>query len=453
MNLPDPITATEATGIDRREFLRLSSALAAAGALASAACQVPPESSIPFHDMPESLVDGMGRARFFHTVLHGSPVMVRTREGRPILVTPVADDASGRGLSVRHHAALMDLYDPDRVRGPLVLRRGAAAAVAANWNAIGADVVAKLREAGPRAVLLTAPTESPTLLAAIRALSATTGLRHVVWSPLACDARNVAWSRAFAGASVPRPRLDRADLVLGLGAEFLDRPEEGLERDFAQRRSPDQPDGTRMSRFVQLEGRLSLTGANADHRIRVRDSQLAVIGAALAHELIVVRRLGSLAGHDEITRVLAPFAVENVAGRVGLDAHTLHALADELAAARGKAIVLAGGSASASTSGSAIELSAILLNVTLGAFDGGLFDESLALPVTGDDGIALPTLAAAMAAGDVKVLIAAGANPVYDAPASLAFADALSKVPFVVSLNDRAGAELVVDGGLTIRNA
>ena len=76
-------------------------------ALASTACQVPPESSVPFHDMPENLVDGMGKARYFHTVLEGTPVLVRTREGRPILVAPRATETSGRGLTVRHQAALM----------------------------------------------------------------------------------------------------------------------------------------------------------------------------------------------------------------------------------------------------------------------------------------------------------------------------------------------------------
>ena len=42
----------DAAGLDRREFLRLSGTLAAAGALASAGCQPPQETTIPFHDMP-----------------------------------------------------------------------------------------------------------------------------------------------------------------------------------------------------------------------------------------------------------------------------------------------------------------------------------------------------------------------------------------------------------------
>jgi Fe-S-cluster-containing dehydrogenase component len=437
MNPNETRTQPDTPEMDRREFLRLSGTLAAAGALASAGCQVPQEATIPFHDMPETLVDGIGRARFFHTVIDGSPVVAKTREGRPILVTPSPNDASGRGLTVRHHAALMDVYDPDRAGGPLSVRRGNGAPVASGWAAVNPEAVSRLKAAGAKAVLLTGPVGSPALAAAIAAITARTGARHVVWSPLECEAASEAWLLAFGDARVSRPRLDKADLILGLGAEFLDRPGDGLDRDFASRRSPDQPDGGRMSRFVQFEGRLTLTGANADQRIRIRDSNLARVAAALAHELIVVRKTGSLAGDAGVAKALAPFAIDAIATQVGIGAAVLKALADELAAASGKALVVAGGSAGASASGPAIELAALLLNITLGAFDAGLFDEKSASGPAAAAGAVLAALAGDMLAGNVEMLLVAGANPVYDAPASTRFAEALGKVPFVVSLNDR----------------
>lgn len=448
MNDNDPNDSPDAPGLDRREFLRVSTAVAAAGALASAGCQVPQELTVPFHDMPEQLVDGLGRARFFQTVLHGSPVLVRTREGRPILVTPSAGTASGRGLSARHHAALMDLYDPDRARGPVTMRRGSGVTVASTWNALGVDLVARVKAAGPKAVLLTGSIDSPALASAIAAISARTGLRHVIWSPLACDAPGVAWQQAFGDARVAKPLIGKADLLVGLGAEFLDHPEDGFEREFAGRRSPDPPEGGRMSRFIQVEGRLTLTGANADRRLRARDSDLAAVGAALAHELIVVQRRGPLAADAAVAEALAPFAIEAIATRAGIDPQALMALAAELAAAEGRALVVAGGSAAASVTGPALEFATLLLNVTVGAFANGLFDETAALaPAAG--GVAdLAALATQMAAGEVQVLIVAGANPVYDAPAAIGFAAALAKVPFVVSLNDRLDETSVLGDAL-----
>ncbi|MGD9903915.1 MAG: 4Fe-4S dicluster domain-containing protein [Vicinamibacterales bacterium] len=436
MSAHDHPSPPDATGIDRREFFRLSSVVAAAGALAGAGCQVPPELSVPFHDMPESLVDGMGRARYFHTVLDGTPVRVRTREGRPILVTPPADDPGGRGLTVRHHAALMDLYDPDRARGPLSVRRQRETVVPLTWHAVGADVVGRLRTAGRRAVILTAPVHSPALAAVIAGLGRQTGLRHVQWSPLTGDAAAIASAEAFGHTRLARPRLEQADLVLGLGAEFLDGTTDGLDRDFAVRRAPEGADGRGMSRFVQVESRLSLTGANADKRVRVRDSELATLGAALAHELVVGRRLGPLAADPAVSGALAPFAIDTVAAGIGLTPAALRTLAAELAAASGRAVVVAGGSASRGPNGPALEVAALLLNVTLGAFDAGLFD------VTGDaastaSAAPLAALVDEMAGGGIDVLVVAGANPVYDAPAGVAMAEALAKVPFVVSLNDR----------------
>jgi molybdopterin-containing oxidoreductase family iron-sulfur binding subunit len=455
MNPNETSERPDASGLDRREFLRLGGVLAAAGALGSAACSPPQEATVPFHDMPESLVDGLGPARFFHTVLDGSPVIVKTREGRPILVTPSPGDASGRGLSVRHHAALMDIYDPDRARGPLSVRRGTGAPVASSWAAIEADVASRLKAAGAKAVLLTGPVRSPALTAAIAAISARTGLRHVAWNPLGHDAAAAAWTQAFGEGKAPRPRLEKADVIVGFGADFLDRPEEGLERAFAARRAPEGAEPG-MSRFVQIESRLTLTGANADRRVRVRDSHLAAVAAALAHELVVVRRLGSLASVPEVGAALSPFAVEGVSRQTGIEASVLKSLADELAGATGKSIAIAGAAVGASASGPALELATILLNITLGAFDAGLFDTTAAMDPGDGGGVALAALATEMLAGGVELLIVAGANPVYDAPAfSLSaetmatadkaparqapptFAEAMRNVRFIVSLNDR----------------
>jgi molybdopterin-containing oxidoreductase family iron-sulfur binding subunit len=434
---PDPCPTAAPDGLDRREFLRAAGVLAAAGALASAACSPPQEATVPFHDMPESLVDGLGRARFFHTVLDGSPVLVKTREGRPILVTPSPNDASGRGLSARHHAALMDLYDPDRARGPLSVRRGRGAPVASSWAAIGPDVAARLKAAGAKAVLLTGPVSSTAIADACAGLSQRTGLRHVAWSPLGCDAAGAAWMLAFGEAAVGRPRIGRADFILGLGAEFLDRPEGGYEREFASRRSPGAVGGAGMSRFVQLEGRLTLTGANADRRLRVRDSHLAAVAAALAHELVVVRRVGPLAPLPDVAAALAPFTIDAVARQAGLPAARLTSLAGELAAAANRSLVIAGGTASTGASGPALELAVVLLNITLGAFDAGLIERDVLPEPLPGQGVALAALVEEMLGGQVEMLLVAGANPVYDGFSQSRFADALARVPYVVSLNDR----------------
>ena len=260
---------------------------------------------------------------------------------------------------MRHHAALIDLYDPDRARGPLSVRRGKGPTLASNSAVIGADVAARLKAAGSKGVLLTGPVDSPALSAAIAALTTQTGMRHVTWSPIEHDAAGVAWKAAFGEAKVARPRFDRAELIVGFGADFLDRPEDGLEGDFAARRSPEAED-VPMNRFVQLEGRLTLTGANADRRIRVRESQLAAVAAAIANELVAVRHVGYLDTVPEVVAALAPFTIDAVAKQAGIEAAVLKSVADELQAKAGRALVVAGAAVGASAEGPALELAALI---------------------------------------------------------------------------------------------
>ena len=184
-----------------------------------------------------------------------------------------------------------------------------------------------------------------------------------------------------------------------------------------------------MSRFVQLEGRLTLTGANADRRLRVRDSQLAAVASALLHELVVARQVGPLAADAAVAQSLAPFTVAAVAGLTGVKPDALTALANELVAARGRAVVVAGGSASESASGLALETAVLLLNLSLDAFAAGLLEDGAGAEPADGGAAALQSLVADMSAGRVQTLVVAGANPVYDAPGSLGFAEALAQGP------------------------
>ena len=415
-------------GMNRRDFMRVGGTLAAATAITTSACQPPAETSIPFHERPEGL-RSIGKPKHYATVLDGATVRVRTREGRPIAIVP-PKKAGGRGMTVRTHAALLDLYDPDRARGPLSLRRGKGPATQVGWDAVAAGVVAALGKQGKATVLLTRPLSGPAEEAAVAALTEELNVRHVSYDPLASDA--AAQAQAAVGeATLPRPRLDRADLVLGLGAEFLDRPEDGLEMDFARRRDPDAG----MSRFVQIEGRLTLTGANADTRVRVRDSRLPGVALALARAVVVDQKQGALAGDAAIKKALAGHTLARAAKESGIPEHWLQGLVKELVAARGKVVVLAGGSASAGAGGQALEAAVAVLNKSLGAHDGPAFDRSDSV-LSGGSLDELVKLAADMKAKTVTTLIIAGPNPVYDVP-SLDFAGAMANVKLIVSLNDR----------------
>ena len=422
------------TGMNRRDFMRVGGTLAAATAITTSACQPPAETSVPFNERPEGL-RSLGKPKFYATVLDGAPVKVRTREGRPIGILPHGEEPSGRGLSVRTHASLLDLYDPDRAQGPLSLRRGKGARIKTGWNAVGTQVVKNLKARQGQTVLLTRPLSGPAELAVIKALGDQFGLRHVSYDPLANDTAARAYKAVVSEDKLPRPRLDQAALVVGFGAEFIDRPEDGLERDFATRRDPDAAQG--MSRFIQFEGRLTLTGANADKRVRVRDSHLPLLASALAKAMVVDQKVGPLAGNAELAAALAKHDLATAANETGVPLDFLKGLITELLAARGKVILLAGGSASAGAGGLALETAVAVLNQSLGAYDSPAFDKKMEGPRLSPPITDLVSLVADMKGNKVATLLIAGPNPVYDAPAGVDFSGAMANVKHIVSLNDR----------------
>ncbi len=435
---PRPVASAKLPILDnalaRRDFLKLGGGIATTAALTTLGCQPPQENSLPFVEMPEGLRT-QGRPKFYATVSAGAPVLVRTREGRPILITPNPACPAKVGVSVRAQAALLDLYDPDRAQGPLSIRRGKGNPLKVDWLTVGTEVVRQLKAKAGDVVLLTEPITGPATTTLIADLVRTLNIRHVSYSPLGSDVQTQAAEALFGRPYLPRPNLAHAALIVGFGAEFLDQPETGMELEFAKRREPNAEGG--MSRFIQLEGRLSLTGANADTRIRVRDSQLANVAAALAHTLIVSRKYGPLASNEAVIAALTPFAPSDVQTPTGLTAQVFERLADELINAAGRAVVLSGITATATTNGLTLETAVALINLTLGNYEGPAFDRQALCTCATPGPAALASLVEAMKAGQVKTLILAGVNPVYDAPRALGFAEALASVELLVSLNDR----------------
>ena len=126
-------------------------------------------------------------------------------------------------------------------------------------------------------------------------------------------------------------RLDRAAVILALDADpLLTDPEMFRHaRGFADG-SRAGASGGAMNRLYAVEGVYSLTGAMADHRLRLQSRQIAPFLAALAARLARAGRraqaAASLAG----------------AGDPGVDARWIDALAKDLLANRGKGLIVAG---------------------------------------------------------------------------------------------------------------
>jgi hypothetical protein len=168
-----------------------------------------------------------------------------------------------------------------------------------------------------------------------------------------------------------------------------------------------------MNRLYAVEGVYSLTGAMADHRLRLESRQIAPFLASLAARVAPAGAgAASLAG----------------AGVPGVDSRWIDALAKDLLANRGTGLIVAGERQPAGVHAAVCALNTSLGNTgrTVSYYE----TPDAALPSVSS----LASLVSAMKGGAVQTLVILGGNPVFDAPADLDFASAMAKVPHTIAL-------------------
>jgi molybdopterin-containing oxidoreductase family iron-sulfur binding subunit len=409
-----PGGASEMDGVSRRGFMQLlgvSTAIATVGA----ACRKPNEKIIPFVRRPEEITPG--NALHFATAyaLEGytSGLLVESHEGRPTKIegNPAHPETIG-ATTVAEQALILGLYDDDRAKQ---LRRGGDAI---GWQTFLADVKArggKLAEKGGSGLrFLTGPTTSP-LLADLRRriLERFPQAKFVSYAAVAGDGAVEGSKMAFGRPLVPRHHLAPAAVIVSLDSDFLaDGPEQTrLSREFSARREPSRD----MNRLYVIEPALTVTGGMADHRLRLRGSDVgALLGSLCAmlsgRGLSALGPVGSL-GH----------------GQGSWDPKWLVALCGDLERNRGRSLVIAG-----RRQPPVVHALAAALNVALGNLGSTV---EYGVPITTDatsGTAALGALAEDIAAGSVDTLVVTGENPVYAAPVDYKLAQLLKRVPNVI---------------------
>jgi len=424
----------------RRDFLKL---IGAGAAFAAAGCgRKPVEKILPYIRMPEEAIPG--KAVWYASTCGECPascgILVKTREGRPIKLEGMKEHPLNRGgLCARGQASLLNLYDPDRLRGPVAVDRSTGDAKATPWAAVDARAARALREARERSggiVLLTGTLTSPSTRSLVEDfLASIPSAVHVTYDAVSSDAIARAQELCYGQRLIPRYRLDMADYLLTIGADplgtFLSPPE--FARDFASRR---RPESGSMSRVVAIEPIVTLTGTNADVRHRVRPEHLLGVTLALAHELHIKNPRAPLSGNAAVGAALRDSSSDSTERDAGLKAGTLAGIADELWANRGKGLVLAGPQSAPANHAVALQVAVNLLNSALGN-DGVTVDASTpSLQAQGSEEAVL-SLAERMRAGEIQVLLIHGVNPATTLPAALGFGELMKRVPFIVSFADR----------------
>ena len=413
---PEPLPGP-AQQFSRRSFLKTAGFTAAVSALAAGCSRAPVEKAIPYLIQPEEIVPGVSYiyASTCGACAAGCGLLVKTREGRPVkLEGNPSHPLSHGGLCAVGQASLLDLYDSQRLKGPWMQGRSAI------WEEVDRQIAAELaviRSSGRAVRVLSGTISSPTLRAEMqRFLAQFRDARQISYDALSSSAILDAHEQTHGARILPRYRFDRAEVILGFDADFLGTwlsPVEFTQGYSAGRRLDTRP--PRMSYHVQFESRLSLTGSKADRRIRVAPGEL---GSVL---LQISARIARLAG------VTSPAAAQ---GPSPVPEPLLNEAAQRLWDARGKSLVVCG------SQDVRLQLLTNYLNHLL-QNEGATVDLAQPSQQRAGNDRELQALLDELAQDKVAALFLHGVNPVFDLPGGAALAEALRKIPLVVSFAAR----------------
>ena len=402
--------------ISRRSFLQLMGASMALAGIGLTGCRRPEAYLVPFTQGAEWTIPG--KFLYYATTMprrNGAmPLIATTSDGRPTKLegNPLHPISNG-ATDAFAQASVLDLYDPNRAKD---IKTGGGKTDAA---ALGAklDEIASGAGEGEGLAFLVERVDSPTrdrLLAELRAK-----FPKMLWAeyePLGSTEAEAAVAACYGNGVALSPDFSRADKVLAVDSDFLNASFSSLDqvRGFMARRRISEP-GQPMNRLYVAETNYTSTGGMADHRVRLKPSEIGSFLRALAVQI------AAHTGDSNLASVASAFPQAPVPG----DAQWITECAKDLAASKGKSLVVVGDRQPA-----AVQTLALAINNALGAPGQTLRGMKVARPATAS----ISDLAAAMEAGRVKTLFLLGGNPVYNAPADLRFGELLSGVPTTVRL-------------------
>ncbi|WP_417865702.1 TAT-variant-translocated molybdopterin oxidoreductase [Xanthomarina gelatinilytica] len=394
----------ESSKTTRRDFLKYVGFSTAAASLA--ACEGPVIKSIPYVVQPEEIVPGVANY-YATTIANGfdfASVLVKTREGRPIKIENNTMATTNGGANARVNASVLDLYDSMRMQGPV------KGDTYVSWEDLNAEVTNKLTAlsgSGKQIVLLTQTFASPSTTKLIAEFKQKYGnVNHVVYDAISESAALDAYQAKYNERGLANYDFSKADTIVSIGADFLsDWQGGGFDSGYAAGRVPTNG---KMSRHIQFESNMSLTGANADKRVPLTPSQQKLALAKLYSEVV-----GSSVSVDLPEHIST--AISNAASQLKK---------------AGRNAVVVTGIQDVNAQTVVLEINEYL--------NSKAFDPATPIKTRQGNDKAVNTLIADMKAGKVGAIIMSGVNPLYTLPNAADFAEGLAQTELSVTFSMKA---------------
>ncbi|MFZ6051874.1 TAT-variant-translocated molybdopterin oxidoreductase [Halocola ammonii] len=380
------------TSTGRRDFLKFMGFSVAAATLA--ACETPVTKSIPYVNKPEEITPGVANyyASTFYDGSDYGNLLVKTREGRPILIKSNREHGiDGGALNARINSSILPLYDSARLKQPKVDGQDAT------WQQVDERMSSAL-QAGGNIKVLTSSIASPTTQKAINQFVQAHNAEHIQYDAVSYAGMRKANKADFGVDGIPKYDFSKAKTIVSISADFLANwlMHNQYVGQYAKTR---KPDGDWMSKHFQFETVMSLTGTNADHRTAIKPSQEGLVAAAL---------LNAVGGGPSVDAS-------------GLNENAIIKAAEALKSTRGESLVVSG------SNDPQVQTLVNAINAKLGNY-GSTIDLSNPINLFKGDDEKVAQLVSEMNSGSVDTMIVYGCNPAYSWYDTEAFRTGLEKV-------------------------
>jgi anaerobic selenocysteine-containing dehydrogenase len=379
----------------------------------------------------------------------GCGILVRVVNGRARKIEGNPLHPLNRGkLCARGQAGLQALYNPDRLRNAVrqIGGRGSRAFEPVQWDeALDAltDKISSL--ARPSRMLFFGGLMPDHLFRLTARLLDALGAPSPVLYDLhsALEGRNASQWLArtfFKSQQLPAYDIERSSVVFSFGANLLETWMSPVAQSVAYGEMRQGGTGGR-GLLIQFEPRLSTTAASADEWIPVRPGSEGYVALGIGR-VIVEEKLGHVGSHREHAVLYQDVDVGEMAAASEVSVEDLRRLARIFADAE-HAVAIPGGSLSGQTNGYGSMLAVQALNVIVAQLGrvGGVYlshpGPSAALRETSlaHSFVAVQEAIDRMRRGEIDLVMFQGANPLFDLPPASGIAEAVARVPAVISFS------------------
>ena len=287
-------------------------------------CSPPEKHLYSLVKAPDDMV--VGEATWYASTCRECPagcgILAKNREGRVIKIegNPLHPINKGK-LCMRGQAALQGLYNPDRLKTPLLKKNG-------NWQSLSfskAETIlkGKAREAsqnGPDRVRMLTETVGESLMNLLTAaLTNLNSQPSLVFEPYAYESLKTAHEKVFDVDGLVSYRMDKADILVSFGADFLETWLSPVEYAWKFKAMHTLRDGNK-NLFFQISPYQSLTGANADHWLACKPGSEAVIALGLVRQALDIGKGKDLPKpfQEFLNKASAPYIQPMVLERSGI---------------------------------------------------------------------------------------------------------------------------------------